>query len=273
MKNKIFLIILNVFFLTICYKTARADMAEICKTQFNSKNYAKAIKSCEDAAKKNYKDGYFYLGRIYLNSNQPRVAVNFFKKARELTTNPYSIGKIYRYIGIAYLNLYLHNKFLYYRDNFIDMSGFNNYDTNLYVSMNNLVALHLMHKLFMKMIFYFNKSLKVCSADYDSLVFNDLAYAYFFDNKINEALLFEKKAIQSAQKNKDLRNLPLYLFNLSYFQYMKNHINDPTKKQWQESFNNFLARLKKYASRFLKLNTNTTNTQISKIISNIIKTN
>ncbi|OSS41093.1 hypothetical protein DESAMIL20_2031 [Desulfurella amilsii] len=270
MKNKAILIILNVVFLTICYKIARADMAEICKTQFNGKNYVKAIKSCEDAAKKNYKDGYFYLGKIYLNLNQPRVAINFFNKTRQLTTNPYNIGKIYRYIGTAYLNLYLHNKFLYYRDNFIDLSDFNNYDTNLYISMNNLVALHLMHKLFIKMIFYFHKSLKMCSTDYDSLVFNDLAYAYFFDNKINKALLFEKKAIQSAQKNKDLRNLPLYLFNLSYFQYIKNQINDPTKKQWQESFNNFLARLKKYTSKLPELNKDT---QISKIINNIIKAN
>ena len=270
MKNKAFLIILNVFFLTICYKIARADVSEVCRVQFYSNNYAKAIKSCEKAAKKNYKDGYFYLGKIYLNLNKSRAAINFFKKASQLTTNPYNIGKIYRYIGIAYLNLYLHNKFLYYRDNFIDISGFNNYDTNLYISMNNLAALHLMHKLFGKMIFYFHKSLTMCSTNYDFLVFNDWAYAYFFDNRINKAISFEKKAIKSAQKSKDLRDLPLYLFNLSYFQYMKNHINDPTKKQWQESFNNFLARLKKYTSKFPKLNTNT---QISKIINNIIRAN
>jgi tetratricopeptide (TPR) repeat protein len=270
MKNKVFFIILNVFFLTVYYKIARADVAEVCRIQFYSNNYAKAIKSCENAAKKNYKDGYFYLGRIYLNSNQPRVAINFFKKARQLTANPYSIGKIYRYIGIAYLNLYLHNKFLYYRDNFIDMSGFNNCDTNMYIAMNNLVALHLMHKLFIKMVFYFHKSLKMSSTNYDFRVFNDLAYAYFFDNRINKAISFEKKAIKSAQKSKDLKDLPLYLFNLSYFQYMKNHVNDSAKKQWQESFDNFLARLKKYTSKFPELNTDT---QISKIISNIIKVN
>jgi tetratricopeptide (TPR) repeat protein len=269
MKNKVFLIILNIFFLTICYKIARADIAEMCKTQFNNNDYVKAIESCEAAAKKNYKNGYFYLGKIYLNLNKPRTAINFFNKTKQLTTNSYNIGKIYRYIGIAYLNLYLHNRFLYYRDNLIDISDFNNYDTNLYISMNNLVALHLMHKLFRKMIFYFHKSLKMCSANYDSLVFNDLAYAYFFDKRINKAISFEKKAIKNSQKNKNFRNLPLYLFNLSYFQYIKNQINDPTKKQWQESFNNFLAHLKKYTSKLPELKS----TQISKIINNIVKAN
>ncbi|MGC8616340.1 MAG: hypothetical protein ACP5LU_04800 [Desulfurella sp.] len=266
--KKGFFVFFNIIFLFGIYGIVYGNTIDICKVQFDNKNIDLATKSCEQEAKANSIDGFFYLGRIYLNLNHPKTAINFFKKAQQLPSNLSYKGKIYRYMAIAYLNLYLQNKFLYYRDVYLNTPDIHN--LNLYVSMNDMVALHLIHKLFSKSIFYFHKSLKTSSKDYRSLVFNDLAYTYFFDNKISKALFFEKKAIKNAQRYKDFKDLPLYLFNISYFRYIKNQINDPTKKQWQENFNSFLAHLKRYV---LKLSTFNGNTQISKIINNVEKIN
>ncbi|MGB9756093.1 MAG: tetratricopeptide repeat protein, partial [Desulfurella sp.] len=155
---------------------------------FLSKRYKKAIKYCDSAASKTNSSAYFYLGKIYLNLNQPSTALDFFKKYKQLSLKKNTIGKAYKYIAISYLNLYLRYKYLYYKDNLINMPSNEGYQTNLYMSMNNLSALHLIHQCFNKTINYFHKSLEVSPINIEAKIFNDLAYAYFFDNKISKAL-------------------------------------------------------------------------------------
>ncbi len=249
------------------FSLSHASTLENCKMQFLGKHYKRAIKSCENSVLNNHKSGYFYLGKVYLNLDKPLTAIDFFKKFKQYSTKEYAIGKVDRYIAISYLNLYLNNKFLYYKDNFISLSLDEGYQTNLYMLMNNLSALNLINKLFKKAIIYFNQSLKFSNKIYYAKIFNDLSYSYFFNKNFNEAIYFEKKAIKNAQENSNLHNLPLYLLNLSYFELVKNR-NNTASNNWQESYFNFLANVKKFALIVSKKHT-----QIGKIIDNTINTN
>ncbi len=264
---KILFAILFFVFIFSLSSLSHANTIENCKTQLLDKHYKRAIKSCENSILNKHKSGYFYLGKVYLNLDQPLTAIDFFKKFKHYSTKEYAIGKVDRYIAISYLNLYLNNKFLYYKDNFITLSLCEGYQTNLYMLMNNLSALNLINKLFKKAIMYFHQSLKFSNRTYYAKIFNDLAYLYFFNRNFNKAVSFEKKAIKYAQENSNLHNLPLYLLNLSYFKLVKNR-NNTTSKNWQESYFNFLTNVKKFALIVSKQHT-----QIGKIIDNTINAN
>lgn len=260
---------LVVFIVVFCFVPHAFALKE-CKVLFISKRYRKAIEYCDRAALKNNDNAYFYLGKIYLNLNQPSTAFEFFKKYKQLALKNNNIGKAYRYMAISCLSLYLRYKYLYYKDNLINMSLNKGYQTNLYMSMNNLSALHVIQKYFNKTIADFRKSLHMSPIKLRAKIFNDLSYVYFFDNNIKKAIFFEKKAVKNAQVNRNLKKLPLYLFNLSYFKFAKKHLYNPKNSIWQKNYLNFLYNLKKYA---LKLSTSNNPTQISKLIDNAIKSN
>ncbi len=262
--KKIIFIALIVFF---CFGE-HAFAASECKTLFLSKNYKKAIKYCNGEILENNNNAYFYLGKIYLNLDHPLTALNFFKKYKQCSVKNDSMSKAYKYIAISYLYLYLRYKYLYYKDNLINMPPNGNYQTNLYMSMNNLAALHVIQQYFNKTIHYFHKSLEISSKQYKAGIFNDLSYAYFFDNNVKKAIFFEKKAINNAQKTRNLKELPLYLFNLSYFKFVKKHLSSSIVGQ--KNYAEFLDNLKKYA---LKLSISSTKAQISKLISNALRSN
>lgn len=265
MKKTLFIAFLIVF----CFASHAFALKE-CKVLFISKRYRKAIKYCDSAALKNNDSAYFYLGKIYLNLNQPSTAFEFFKKYKQLALKNNNIGKAYKYMAISYLNLYLRYKYLYYKDNLINMPSNEGYQTNLYMSMNNLAALHLVQKYFNKTIADFHKSLQISPINLKAKIFNDLSYAYFFDNNIKKSIFFEKKAVKNAQANRNLKKLPLYLFNLSYFKFAKRHLYNPKNSIWQKNYLNFLYNLKKYA---LKLSASNNPSQISKLIDNAMKSN